>query len=72
MLQLTRRQDWNIILDLHTAILSDIERGHRHWKDSTLDIEFRVFSGANMKRVSRQGAFVGNKGIEGETSIREW
>ena len=63
-------QNWDVILELHTAIVSDIERVHRRWGDSTLDIESRVFSGANKKRigVSGQEAVVSNKDMSGTGS----
>ena len=62
-------QDWDVILELNTAIVSDIERGHRQWGDSTLDIESRVFSSVTLKGVTRQGTLASPKGIGGKTSM---
>ena len=57
-------QNWDTILELHSAIVLDIERGNRKWGDSNLDIESKVVSSASVKlrqayNSSRQGQLQG-------------
>ena len=35
--------DWETVLDIHAAIVIEIERGNRRWGDSFWDIESRVW-----------------------------
>ena len=46
--------DWETILDMHAAIVIEIERGNREWGDSFWDIESRVWNtkGKNSKLTS--------------------
>ena len=42
--------EWSTILDLHAAIVTEIERGHRNWNDSFLDVEQKVLSVSSSKK----------------------
>ena len=46
--------EWSTILDLHAAVVTEIERGHRKWGDSFLDIEQKVLSVSSSKKDSNK------------------
>ena len=48
-------QEWDTVLDLHAAVVLDIERGNRGWSDSILEIESKVLAGALTKLKAKQG-----------------
>ena len=58
-------QEWETILDLHSAIVLDIEHGNRHWGESTVDIESKILSSSNSKKSTTFGA--GSSGINSST-----
>ena len=43
-------KDWSTILELHAAVVTEIERGHRNWGDSFLDVEQKIMSVASVKK----------------------
>ena len=60
--------EWSTILELHTAIVLDIERGDHKWGDSNLDIQSKAVSSAvyklkqssNNKQGQKQGSSAGD------------
>ena len=44
--------DWDTILDMHAAVVIEIERGNREWGDSFWDIESRVYHTKQVKGIN--------------------